>query len=232
MPLPSRDRHRPTLGGGAFLKACSRFYPSRPPRRPLAGGPAEPTAKCKALGHIQAGRPPPASRPLASLTDPSGIPAPSRALTWKREGGTPSLRKTDRSRAACHPPIRRPRLGKFETRDPSRRSSFTLSGGAQRRRRLPSPEALAPGVQAPLSRLPKPAEAGRGFQEAGSAFRSSVNRKPLLERPGQGSQGAVLMEPVSHHSLPHHSPSSPLPPRLPALSIPGRKGVQTSGPQP
>ena len=92
------------------------------------------------------------------------------------------------------PPTSAPRLGKFRVRDPSRHSSFTLSGGVQRPCRLPSAEALAPGVRAPpRSHLPQPAEAGRGFQEAGSAFCSSVARKPLLERSGQGSQGAVLM---------------------------------------
>lgn len=67
---------------GVFLNACPGLYPPRPPKQPLAGGPAQPRARCTALGHVQEGRPPPASRPVASRTDPPRAPTPSWARMW------------------------------------------------------------------------------------------------------------------------------------------------------
>lgn len=137
-----------------FLNTCSRLYHPRSLRQFLAGVPAEPTARCTALGHIPEGRPPPASWPLASLTNPSSIPAPLWALTWKGEGGTlPSCTLLSSAKERLLPggsrPPPTPPAQKVSGSRSRRSSSFTLSSGVQGPRRHPRPNTLTPGPQPP-----------------------------------------------------------------------------------
>lgn len=205
MPLPSSDRHRPPLSK-RVSECCSRFYPPCPVAAPgrwagraqLPGAQISVTSRKGALlrraSVLHLSRTLLVSPPLRGLRLGSGKerPHPRAVLSpQRRRHGSPVARD----------PCPRPRLGKFPVLDSGGRWSFALSCGAQTPGRLPKPRCAGP--RRPSPRLPQPAEADKGLQDAGAAFRSSAAPKPLLAGSGESSQGGVLMERVSHQSLSH-----------------------------
>lgn len=139
-PRPPLSKH--------VCDTCSRFYPPCPPGSPWQVGRQSPVPSAWLL--VQEGRPPPASRPLASLADPPVSPPP-RGLFLGRGRRDPTHAQSFLrcgEQAAPLPTRPAPQARKVSG---ARSRSARLRGQAG----SPSPDALTP---APGPRPPQPAE--------------------------------------------------------------------------
>lgn len=220
-----------------FRNACSRFSPPRPPRQLLAGGPAEPTARCTALGPGRApssGKPPSCTfhrpflypRPFVGTDleggkrDPTLVPF---SLLCVGESAPPGVAGPPPA-----PPARKvsgPRSGPELFLHPKQRSAKATPAprgrGSHPRPQPPPPTALrrratgagVPGCRVSFLQLCSPKTAARGFRG---------------ELAGWGPDGEDFLP----KSLSHHLPPSFLLLRLSVLRIPRERGTTLQPPTP